>query len=98
MDRNRFVIFVCFFITIIWDFQFRDQCSTSIQAYHGICDQFYEYIAIPFIYYRIFMQDQFPEVIVVIIAGAFLALLLVGFVVTMLVVYRRKQFLHEQEL
>ncbi len=44
------------------------------------------------------MQDQFPEVIVVIIAGAFLALLLVGFVVTMLVVYRRKQFLHEQEL
>ena len=44
------------------------------------------------------MQDQYPEVIVVIIAGALLALLLVGFVVTLLVVYRRKQFLHEQEL
>ena len=44
------------------------------------------------------MQDQYPEVIVVIIAGALLALLLVGFVVTLLVVYRRKQYLHEQEL
>jgi two-component system, NarL family, sensor kinase len=44
------------------------------------------------------MQDQYPEVIAVIIAGSILSLLLVGFIVTMLIAYRRKQYKHEQEL
>ena len=44
------------------------------------------------------MQNQFSEVIGVIVAGIFLALLLVGFIVTMLVVYRRRQYQHQQEL
>lgn len=44
------------------------------------------------------MQDQYSEVIAVVIAGAILALLLVGFIVTMLIVYRRKQYKQEQEL
>jgi two-component system, NarL family, sensor kinase len=44
------------------------------------------------------MQDQYTEVIAVIIAGAILALLLVGFIVTMLIVYRKKQYKQEQEL
>lgn len=44
------------------------------------------------------MQNQFSEVIGVIVAGIFLALLLVGFIITMLVVYRRKQYQHQQEL
>src|SRR5450432_2546852 len=44
------------------------------------------------------MQNQFSEIIGVILAGIFLALLLVGFIITMLVVYRRKQYQHQQEL
>ena len=44
------------------------------------------------------MQNQYSEVIGVIVAGIFLALLLVGFIVTMLVVYRRRQYQHQQEL
>lgn len=44
------------------------------------------------------MPNQFPEIVGVIVAGIFLALLLVGFIVTMLVVYRRKQYQHQQEL
>jgi two-component system, NarL family, sensor kinase len=44
------------------------------------------------------MQNQFSEVIGVVLAGIFLALLLVGFIITMLVVYRRKQYQHQQEL
>jgi len=44
------------------------------------------------------MQNQFPEVIAVIVAGVILALLLVGFIVTMFVVYRRRQYQHQQEL
>lgn len=44
------------------------------------------------------MQNQFSEIVAVITAGVFLALLLVGFIITMLVVYRRKQYQHQQEL
>lgn len=44
------------------------------------------------------MQNKFSEIIAVIIAGIFLALLLVGFIVTMVVMYRRKQYQHQQEL
>jgi two-component system, NarL family, sensor kinase len=44
------------------------------------------------------MQNQLSEVIAVILAGILFALLLVGFIVTMLVVYRRKQYQHQQEL
>ncbi|MES1221686.1 MAG: ATP-binding protein [Bacteroidota bacterium] len=44
------------------------------------------------------MQNQLSEVIGVIIAGILLALLLVGFIVRMLVVYRRRQYQHQQEL
>jgi len=44
------------------------------------------------------MQNQFSEVIAVIVAGVILALLLVGFIITMFVVYRRRQYQHQQEL
>jgi two-component system, NarL family, sensor kinase len=44
------------------------------------------------------MPDQYTEVIAVIVAGSILALLLVGFIITMLIVYRRRQFKQEQEL
>ncbi len=44
------------------------------------------------------MQNQFSEVIAVVVAGVILALLLVGFIVTMVIVYRRKQNQHLQEL
>lgn len=44
------------------------------------------------------MQNQSPEIVSVIVAGIFLALLLVGFIITLLVGYRRKQFQHQQEL
>jgi two-component system, NarL family, sensor kinase len=44
------------------------------------------------------MQNQSSEIIAVIVAGIFLALLLVGFIITMLVVYRRRHYQHQQEL
>jgi len=44
------------------------------------------------------MQNQHSEIIGVIIAGIFLGLLLVGFIITMLIVYRKKQYEHQQEL
>jgi signal transduction histidine kinase len=44
------------------------------------------------------MQNQYSEIIGVILAGIFLALLLVGFIITMLIVYRKKQYQHQQEL
>lgn len=44
------------------------------------------------------MQDQNPEIYVVIIIGGVLALLLVGFIVTILFLYQRKQHRQEQEL
>ena len=44
------------------------------------------------------MENQYKEVVGVIVAGVFLALLLVGFIITMLVVYRKRQYQHQQEL
>jgi len=44
------------------------------------------------------MQNRSSEIIAVIVAGIFLALLLVGFIIAMLVVYRRRQYQHQQEL
>lgn len=44
------------------------------------------------------MQKQYAEVIGVIVASVILGLLLVGFIITMLVVYRKKQYQHQQEL
>lgn len=44
------------------------------------------------------MQDKFQEVYVVLIIGITLALLLVGFIVTILYLYQRRQHRQEQEL
>jgi two-component system, NarL family, sensor kinase len=44
------------------------------------------------------MQDQLPEVYVVIVIGVALALLLVGFIVSILFLYQRRQHRQEQEL
>ena len=44
------------------------------------------------------MQTQNSEIVAVIVAGIFLALLLVGFIITMLVMYRKRQYQHQQEL
>jgi two-component system, NarL family, sensor kinase len=44
------------------------------------------------------MQNKYSEVFVMIVAGAVLALLLVGFIVSILVTYKKKQYQHEQEL
>ena len=44
------------------------------------------------------MQNQSSEIIAVIVAGIFLALLLVGFIITMLIMYRKRQYQHQQEL
>jgi two-component system NarL family sensor kinase len=44
------------------------------------------------------MQNKYQEVNVLIVAGSILALVLVGFIVTILFMYRKKQFIHEQEL
>lgn len=44
------------------------------------------------------MQNKYQEVYVAIVAGSVLALLLIGFIVTILFMYKKKQFIHEQEL
>lgn len=44
------------------------------------------------------MQNKYHEVNVLIVAGSILALVLVGFIVTILFMYKKKQFIHEQEL
>ncbi|MEO6314655.1 MAG: ATP-binding protein [Chitinophagaceae bacterium] len=44
------------------------------------------------------MQNQSSELIAVILGGIFLALLLVGFIITMLFIYRKRQYQHQQEL
>lgn len=44
------------------------------------------------------MQNQYPEIYVVIILGSVVALFLIGFVVTMVFMYKKKQYTHEQEL
>ena len=44
------------------------------------------------------MQNKNSEIILVVLATIFLALLLVGVIITMTVLYRRKQFQHQQEL
>lgn len=44
------------------------------------------------------MQDKYKEVYILIIAGIILALLLVGFIVIILFMYKKKQYIHEQEL
>jgi two-component system NarL family sensor kinase len=44
------------------------------------------------------MQNQLPEVYVVIVVGVALALLLVGFIVSILFLYQRRQHRQEQEL
>src|SRR5690606_33796595 len=56
------------------------------------------YFAI-FIFYHCFtMQDQNQEILFIIIMGGLLALILVGFVVTVLFLYQRKQHRQQQEL
>jgi signal transduction histidine kinase len=49
-------------------------------------------------YYAPFMQEQGPEIYFVIVIGAVLALLLVGFIVSILFLYQRRQHRQEQEL
>ena len=44
------------------------------------------------------MQNKYSEIIGVILASICLALLLVGVIITMLVIYRRRQYQHQQEL
>ncbi len=44
------------------------------------------------------MQSKYQEVYVLIVAGCLLALLLVGFIVIILLMYKKRQFVHEQEL
>jgi len=45
------------------------------------------------------MQTKYPEEVYVLIAiSSVVALLLIGFIVTLVVFYRRKQYIHEQEL
>ena len=44
------------------------------------------------------MQDQNQEILFLIVIGGLLALLLVGFIVTILFLYQRKQYRQEQEL
>ena len=44
------------------------------------------------------MQDQSQEIYVIILVGGVLALLLVGFIVTILFLYQRKQHRQEQEI
>jgi two-component system, NarL family, sensor kinase len=44
------------------------------------------------------MQDQSPEIYFIIVIGAVLALLLVGFIVSILFLYQRRQHRQEQEL
>jgi len=44
------------------------------------------------------MQNKYKEVYVLIVAGTVLALLLIGFIVIILFMYKKKQYIHEQEL
>ncbi|MCO5236300.1 MAG: ATP-binding protein [Chitinophagaceae bacterium] len=44
------------------------------------------------------MQDQNHEILIVVIIGALLAMLLVGFIVTILFLYQRRQYRQQQEL
>jgi len=44
------------------------------------------------------MQNKYSEILGVILATICLALLLMGFIITMLVVYRKRQYQHQQEL
>jgi len=44
------------------------------------------------------MQGQFPEIYILIVIGSVVALLLIGFIVAMVIIYRKKQYNHEQEL
>lgn len=44
------------------------------------------------------MQDQNQEILIVVIIGGLLAVLLVGFIVTILFLYQRKQYRQQQEL
>jgi len=44
------------------------------------------------------MQAQYPEVNVLIAVSSVVALMLIGFIVTLVIFYQRKQFSHEQEL
>jgi signal transduction histidine kinase len=44
------------------------------------------------------MQAQFPEIYVLIAISSVVALMLISFIVTLVIFYRRKQYSHEQEL
>ena len=44
------------------------------------------------------MQDQNQEILFLVVIGGLLALLLVGFIVTILFLYQRKQYRQEQVL
>jgi two-component system, NarL family, sensor kinase len=44
------------------------------------------------------MQNQYPEIFLAVVVGVIIALLLVGFIIAVLLLYKRKQFVHEQEL
>lgn len=44
------------------------------------------------------MQNKYQEVNVLIVAGSILALVLVAFIVIILFMYKKKQYIHEQEL
>jgi two-component system, NarL family, sensor kinase len=98
LDCNRAFIFARFLASGNRHNQFYCQSPVTAAKIIGRCNKFYEHNALSFIHHWFFMPDKYSEVIAVIIAGAILALLLVGFIVTMLIVYRKKQYKHEQEL
>jgi len=57
-----------------------------------------EYLAIFILYHCLFMQAQNQEIYVIIVLAVALAFLLVGFIVSMLFLYQRRQHRQEQQL
>ena len=44
------------------------------------------------------MQDKNQEILAIIVLGSLIALLLVGFILTMLFLYQKRQHIHKKEM
>jgi signal transduction histidine kinase len=83
-----------------WLYKFNKICSSEFRDYKGFghYSGFGEYLAIFIFQYCLFMSAQTQEIYVVVLIATALALLLVGFIVTMLFLYQRRQHRQEQQL
>jgi two-component system NarL family sensor kinase len=98
LDLFRLALLQCLQFPGVRISQFASKYWPHSHACYIVSNGLREYLAIFIFHYCVFMSPQTQEIYIVILIATALALLLVGFIVTSLFLYQRRQHRQEQQL